>query len=234
MAWVSGVEQEKIEEDDLTQEEEERVDRAVEIIKRDGTLHMAYHPEYDMDSLENLVEQHIIKYNIKHFFFDYISLTSNLATAFSAEMKGRFPLREDMALLNVSKKLKEMATKWQISVDTATQTNDNLTNGQRDASAVKGSRGIVEKADHCYILTKINKKELEKVKPLCRDGIDNTPTHILHVFKNRGGRWTGIKIFLKVNMGNMRVRDLLCTDYEFSIIKDIQRTIAINEDEIAF
>ena len=234
LAWVSGKKKKKIEEDDLTQEEEARADRAVEIIKRDGTLHMAYHPEYDMDSLENLVEQHIIKYNIKHFFFDYISLTSNLATAFSAEMKGRFPLREDMALLNVSKKLKEMATKWQISVDTATQTNANLTNGQRDASAVKGSRGIVEKADHCYILTKINKKELEKVKPLCRDGIDNTPTHILHVFKNRGGRWTGIKIFLKVNMGNMRVRDLFCTSYEFEVIKDIQRTIATNEDEIDF
>ena len=35
-------------------------------------------------------------------------------------------------------------------------------------------------------------------------------------------------------MGNMRVKDLFCTDYEFSVIKDIQRTIATNEEDIAF
>ena len=35
-------------------------------------------------------------------------------------------------------------------------------------------------------------------------------------------------------MGNMRVRDLFCTNYDFEIIKDIQRTIATNEEDIAF
>ena len=35
-------------------------------------------------------------------------------------------------------------------------------------------------------------------------------------------------------MGNMRVKDLFCTDYELSVIKDIQRTVATNEDEVDF
>ena len=35
-------------------------------------------------------------------------------------------------------------------------------------------------------------------------------------------------------MGNMRVRDLFCTNYDSEVIKDIQRTIATNEDEIDF
>ena len=54
------------------------------------------------------------------------------------------------------------------------------------------------------------------------------------LYKNRGGKWNKIKIWLYIDYSTMRVHDLFVTDYEYKLIKDIEKTyINVSDEEYA-
>ena len=68
-------------------------------------------------------------------------------------------------------------------------------------------------------------KELVKVEPILREMINKPkPNLIYSLYKNRGGKWNKIKIWLYIDYSTMRVHDLFVTDYEYRLIKDIEKT----------
>ena len=76
-------------------------------------------------------------------------------------------------------------------------------------------------------------KELKKVEPITRELLNKpTPNLVYSLYKNRGGKWNRIKIWLYIDYSTMRVHDLFVTDYEYKLIKDIEKTYinVSNED----
>ena len=52
-------------------------------------------------------------------------------------------------------------------------------------------------------------------------------------YKNRGGRYNRIKVWLYVDYSTMRVHDLYCTNYDNEIVADIPQTyMKIEEDKV--
>ena len=101
-------------------------------------------PDYDLASLENVIEKYNAPpYNVDHVFFDYIHTTTNLINEFQQQAKAKMQIREDQVLANVGLRLKELTRKYNISIDTATQVSSEFNRSEtRDASVIRGRRKL--------------------------------------------------------------------------------------------
>ena len=183
-----------------------------------------------------IIENHKLNHNIEYVWFDYISATVELNSEFASESKTKMVVREDQILANLSRKLKNFTRKFDISIDSFTQVSGDFKNeSNRDQTIVRGAKSIIDKADGAIIAMPPTEKELKKVEPIIRELINKpTPNLIYSLYKNRGGKWNKIKIWLYIDYSTMRVHDLFVTDYEYKLIKNIEKTyINVSNDEYA-
>lgn len=235
-AYVADVPQDHIEFNMYEEGEEERVDKAIDILEHEANIWFEYVPEYDANTLEEVIEQHKLDHNIEYVWFDYISSTVELNSEYASESKTKMVVREDQVLANLSKKLKNFTRKFDVSIDSFTQvTGDFKNEANRDQTIVRGAKSIIDKADGAMIAMPPTEKELKKVESITRELINKpAPNLIYSLYKNRGGKWNKIKIWLYIDYSTMRVHDLFVTDYEYKLIKDIEKTyINVSDDEYA-
>lgn len=225
-AYISDVPQDHIEFNLYEEGEEERVDKAIDILEHEANIWFEYVPEYDANTLEEIIEMHKLEHNIEYVWFDYISATVELNSEYAAESKTKMVVREDQVLANLSKKLKNFTRKFDVSIDSFTQVAGDFKNeANRDQTIVRGAKSIIDKADGAMIAMPPTEKELKKIEPITRKLINKpTPNLVYSLYKNRGGKWNKIKIWLYIDYSTMRVHDLFVTDYEYKLIKDIEKT----------
>ena len=233
-AYIADVPQDHIEFNMYEEGEEERVDKAIDILEHEANIWFEYVPEYDANTLEEVIEQHKLDHNIEYVWFDYISATVELNSEYASESKVKMVVREDQVLANLSKKLKNFTRKFDVSIDSFTQvTGDFKNEANRDQTIVRGAKSIIDKADGAMIAMPPTEKELKKVEPITRELLNKpTPNLVYSLYKNRGGKWNRIKIWHYIDYSTMRVHDLFVTDYEYKLIKDIEKTYinVSNED----
>lgn len=213
--------------------EEERVDKAIDILSR-GYIYMEYLPNYCLSTLEEVIANHVYEHGVTHVFFDYIHLTTNLSAEYSRA--SGLKDREDLVLANVSTKLKEWTEKYNISIDTWTQVNgDFAQDAIRDQRLVRGSKAIIDKADVAGILSVPSEAEKRKIDGLLRHVFLHNKLMCLSIYKNRGKQFTNIKIWLDVDYDTMRVSDLFVTDYAYEHVANINKVVVrFNEDKQVF
>ncbi len=235
-AYIADVPQDHIEFNLYEDGEEERVDKAIDILEHEANIWFEYVPEYDANTLEEIIETHKLEHDVEYVWFDYISATVELNSEYAAESKTKMVVREDQVLANLSKKLKNFTRKFDVSIDSFTQvTGDFKNEANRDQTIVRGAKAIIDKADGAMIAMPPTEKELKKIEPITRELINKpTPNLVYSLYKNRGGKWNKIKIWLYIDYSTMRVHDLFVTDYEYKLIKDMEKTyIDVNDEEYA-
>lgn len=227
LAHISGIEQDRIEEwKDITKEEEEVLNTSITLVE-ESLLYCEYLPDFTIDSISDTVEKYVINHNIKYCFFDYINDSPSLYAYYYEKTKTR--LRTDQILFLFSNALKLLCNKHNIYLGSSTQLNDSYKDdGNKDASALKGSKAIIEKADGGILVLPVSHKDLIKLDPILnasgKFGL-NVPNMSYYIFKNRGGKWNKIIIWTKINLGTMREIDCFVTDYNYEIITDIEKTL---------
>jgi replicative DNA helicase len=225
-AYVADVPQEHIEFNLYVDDEEARVHRAIDILENYSNIWLEYVPEYNISQLETLIESHVLNHDVKYVFFDYIHSTVELVSEYSAKAKAKMTVREDQILASLSTELKKLCRKYNISLDSATQVSGDFKNTEnRDATIVRGAKAIVDKVDGAMVGMPPTVAELKKVEPILarRFGIP-TPNLVLSIYKNRGGKWKNVKVWLYVAYDTMRIYDLFVTDYEYKLIEDMDKT----------
>lgn len=227
LAHISGIEQDRIEEwRDITKEEEEVLELAASMVE-DSLLYGEYLPDFTIDSINDTIERYVINKNIGYCFFDYINDSPSLYAYYFDKTKTR--LRTDQILFLFSNALKLTCNKYNIHLGSSTQLNDSYKDdGNKDASALKGSKSIVEKADGGILALPVTHKDLKKLEPILKaDGKFGTsvPNMSYYIFKNRGGKWKTIIIWTKINLGTMREIDCFVTNYNYELITDIEKTL---------
>lgn len=235
-AYIADVPQDHIEFNMYEEGEEQRVDKAIDILEHEANIWFEYVPEYDANTLEEVIEQHKLDHNIEYVWFDYISSTVELNSEYASESKVKMVVREDQVLANLSKKLKNFTRKFDVSIDSFTQvTGDFKNEANRDQTIVRGAKSIIDKADGAMIAMPPTEKELKKVEPITRELLNKpAPNLVYSLYKNRGGKWNKIKIWLYIDYSTMRVHDLFVTDYDYKLIKDIEKTyINVSNEEYA-
>lgn len=224
LSTIAGVKEERIKRGETDAEEDERLARAVKIMK-ESNIHIEYSSNFSIAEIENIIERSIIRYNCKYIFFDYIQVTANL----SQELNRLFGyvLREDQMLNQLSTALKNIANKYDVFISTSTQLNRNYKHDQYlDATHLRGGQATLDKADYGVITVRATKADLEKLKGILEKRFGGfTPTHAHHIIKNRGGKWTGVILWVEMDLDTINVYDGCGTgfattqDYEF--IKDL-------------
>lgn len=226
LAHVSGIDQEDIIEwKNITPEKEEVLNKAAEYVE-ESLFYGEYLPDFNIDSISDTVEQYVNNYKIGYCFFDYINDSPSLYEYYYKKTKAR--LRTDQILYLFSESLKLMGNKFDIYIGSSTQLNDNYKDdANKDASALKGSKAIIEKADAGILSLPVTKKDLKRLKPILERtgsfGVE-VPNTAYYVFKNRDGKWKNVIVWTKMNLGNVREKDCFVTDYNYELITDIDKT----------
>lgn len=236
-AYIADVPEEHILDGAYESGEEERVDEAIRILREESRIYLEYVPDYDVATLERIIDEHITRHHIDAVFFDYVHSTTDLISEYQSNAKAKMQVREDQVLANLGLKLKELTRKYNISIDTWTQVSGDIKNEQnRDVSVVRGAKALVDKCDTAMVVTRPTTKELKLLEPIIRKqiskhNIPTTPNLCYSVYKNRGGKLNNVKIWMYINYDTMRVHDLFMTDYEYQIKDAAKLYLGVNEDE---
>ena len=222
LAYLSGVDEDKILTGNYELGELSRVKKAAKIIEEYSGYFMI--EEISDPNLQN-VEATIRKYatvdDVKYVFFDYIHSTASMINQFS-----RNNIREDVILMMMANQLKQLAKDYGLFIFSATQVN-SLAMGDdeldfKDEKCIRGAKSIADKADMAYVMTRVSDKAwnsiLPKLQMAVRDGtlnqnkIDVRPTHVLDIYKMRRGRYKMIRIWSYIHLGTGERKDLFITN----------------------
>lgn len=192
----------------LSKEEKNRVEIALELLKR-YPIQMCYLPNYDLNDLEVLLEEYVLKYGIKYIFFDYIHLTGKIIS----QLKG---IREDIIILQIMTAIKNLCTKFGCFCWVGSQLNRNSTTGEsKDSFAqLRSSFSIGDKIDGCTIASKPTPKEIEDLLETVGGFGTKKPNLYRTIIKNRGGRLNGIRIWVRFDHGKLYEEVIAVTDLD--------------------
>lgn len=210
LAYLTGFNEEKILYGTYNEEEWKIVVQAVELMEifKDNFIVVRL-SNPNIEQIKSVVRQSWIVHDIKNVFYDYIFSSPSLLSEFRD-----LRIREDVALGMLSTALKDLAVEMNLFVMSATQTNaKSEDNGEKikNESVVRGARSIIDKCDIACVASRVTKEEEELLKePIAQVGI--IPNQVLDVYKVRRGRYTNVRIWSYMDLGNCRKKDLFVTD----------------------
>ncbi len=79
------------------------------------------------------------------------------------------------------------------------------------------SKAIIDKVDAAMVLRKVAPEDLKLVAMLTQQS-GQIPTHSIDIFKNRRGKHNKVRLWINLNLGNVRTKELFLTDEYGSLI----------------
>ena len=222
LAFLSGVNEAKIlGRDVMTFEERERVQQAAKVLS-ESKLYFEMIPDFCIEDIERIIKVNIEKNDVKYCFFDYIHTSIKLLAEIAQATRG-MKLREDNILFMFSVKLKDLANKYGVFVQTGTQVNrsGNNTDEEFSSNMLRGSSAIADKADYCEIFSTPTEKDKEAYNRI-RNSLGNftlEPNFIRNIYKNRGNKYSNCRIWCHADLGTCRIYPLFCTNYSYEVIE---------------
>lgn len=213
LGFVSGVPEEKIVLNEMSPEEEGRVQHAARIIA-DSPLFFVEISNYDVNDIENIIKKYVMTKNVSYVFFDYVGTTQKIlsSSARSTKMSG---LREDQILLMFMERLKNLAKILDIFIYTATQITGNWKEiKEADQQMIRGAKAIADKPDGGWVLLPVREADRMIIDQYLEKGFVDEPTHVLHIYKNRGNPLVNIRIYGKFVRNTCRWYDCFVTDFQ--------------------
>lgn len=210
LAYVSGVDEERLLTNTLTPGDEKLIEVALKIIEEySDNFKIEKISDPSIASLRSKITKYILNDHYYHIFYDYIFTSPSLNMEFS-----RTGLREDVVLMMLSNTLKEIASDYNVFVYSGTQVNRGWEKSKfRNENHLAGAKAIADKIDFGIIAVKLNEEERDAIMPLLQaDGIKEKPNIVLDIYKNRRGRIVNAKIFRVFDYGTCRSKDLIITD----------------------
>ena len=217
IAFISGVNEEKILYGNYETDEWERCTKAIEILNN-SPLYLKVIPDFCLKDIENTIKREIRERKISYFCFDYIHSTLKILGEITSAtgVKG---LREDNILFMLSAKLKELCVKYNVFIITATQLNGSYTDAEvLDQNSLRGAKAIADKVDLGAIMVETNEKDIASLQNILEETGFEAPKIKISVYKNRGGKYKGIYLWCKENRGICRVEPLFATTYNYQLI----------------
>lgn len=217
LAYISGVPEKKIKDGATTEEEDLRLEKAVEILEK-SNFWIEYIPDFDTQLIENKIKQHIIDNQAQYIYFDYLHISMSILEEIANSSNG-MKLREDMVLFMFMNRLDQMRKRYNVYIMTATQVNGEWKNSENaDSTVLRGSKAIADKATKGIIALSPTTKDLEAIESIMRTGFYPEPNIVYHIYKNRETEYKDCKLWLYVDFDTMRVQELFLTKNNYELI----------------
>lgn len=238
IAWISKVPRGHIIKNTYEDGERERVLYANKVLAESG-LYLVDDPEFTTKSLRDTIKYYVYNYGVETVCFDYIQNNGFVAKEISNETK--VPQREDMVLLAMTDRLKQVQRECGVNLITAIQLNGKEEEmSSPNEGCLAGGRATVRKTDGTMIMLLPDKKELQQTDIIIGKwnakhnkgafGERILPNNVIHIVKGRGSEYPKyIKVFQHVDLGTSSSIDMFCTDKDNNPI-DVKNLI-IEYDE---
>lgn len=226
-AFISGVDEHHIVTGNYQEGEWERITEAVKIIET-MPLYVVELPDFSLKDIEDTIKKGIRKYGVRYICHDYIHTSIKILSEISSKagIKG---LREDNILFMISVKLKDIANKYGIFIETGTQLNGDYRDAKiYDQNLLRGAKSIADKIDAGVIMLDVVQEDLNALESIITTGGYPTPNVKISVYKNRGNKYKGILLWCYANRGICRIDPLFITNYRFEL-QEIEDWKIINQ-----
>ena len=218
LAFISNVNEEHIMNGKYVGDEEERVREAAKIIK-DSPLYVEVLPDFSLQDVENKIKKNIRDHDIKYVGFDYIHSSLKILEEITRRAGG-VRLREDNILFMLSARLKDICNQYNIFILSSTQLNGLYTESDApDQNLLRGAKSIADRCDLGGILLSVTSEDLENLGQILTNNAFSTPSIKLSIYKNRRGRYKGIYLWCKADLGTCRIQPMFATTYNYEIIQ---------------
>lgn len=217
LAFLSNVNEEHIINGEYEGDEEERVIKAGEILES-SPLYVEELPDFSLKDVENVIKKNIRDHDVKYIFHDYIHTSLKILEEIT-KRSGGVKLREDNILFMLSNKLKDICNQYGVFIMSATQLNGDYQEAKTpDQNLLRGAKSIADKIDYGSILLSVKEEDIDALDSILSSNIFEKPTIKLSVYKNRRGRYKGIIMWCKADLGTCRIQPMFCTTYDYELI----------------
>lgn len=217
LAFVSNVNEDHITTGKYEEGERERVFEAARIIKN-APLYIEELPEFNLQDVENTIKRNIREHDIRYFFHDYIHSSLKILAEITKQA-GHITLREDQVLFMLSARLKEICVKNDVFIMSATQLNAAYQDSDTpDQNLLRGAKSIADKIDAGLIMLSVTDKDKESLASIISKNPHwDSPAIKISVYKNRRGKYKGVYLWCKANLGTCRVQPIFVTNYQYEL-----------------
>lgn len=217
LAFLSNVNEEHIINGEYEGDEEERVIKAGQILES-SPLYVEELPDFSLKDVENTIKKNIRDHDVKYIFHDYIHTSLKILEEIT-KRSGGVKLREDNILFMLSNKLKDICNQYGVFIMSATQLNGDYQEAKTpDQNLLRGAKSIADKIDYGSILLSVKEEDIDALDSILASNIFEKPTIKMSVYKNRRGRYKGIIMWCKADLGTCRIQPMFCTTYDYELI----------------
>lgn len=217
LAFLSNVNEEHIINGEYDGDEEERVIKAGEILES-SPLYVEELPDFSLKDVENVIKKNIRDHDVKYIFHDYIHTSLKILEEIT-KRSGGVKLREDNILFMLSNKLKDICNQYGVFIMSATQLNGDYQEAKTpDQNLLRGAKSIADKIDYGSILLSVKEEDIDALDSILSSNIFEKPTIKMSIYKNRRGRYKGIIMWCKADLGTCRIQPMFCTTYDYELI----------------
>ena len=146
---------------------------------------------------------------------------------------GGIKLREDNVLFMLSTRLKDICNQYGIFIMSATQLNGDFQDAKTpDQNLLRGAKAIADKIDYGSILLGVKEEDIESLQTILAANVFEKPTIKISVYKNRRGRYKGVYLWCKANLGCCRIVPMFCTTFEYELVNIEDVRIHVHEPSV--
>lgn len=233
LAFLSNVNEEHILNGEYEEGEKDRVLEAARILA-ESPLYLEELPDFSLQDIENVIRKNIREHNILYVAHDYIHTSMKILEEITRR-SGGVKLREDNILFMLSNKLKDICNQEGIFIISGTQLSGDWKNEKiPDQNLLRGAKSIADKIDYGSILLNVTDEDLLALNDLLIKGGWENPTIKMSIYKNRRGRYKGVVLWCKANLGCCRIEPMFCTTYNYELIPVDDMRVKFEDEPCAF
>lgn len=232
LAFLANVNEEHILNGQYDGDEEDRIREAAEILAN-SPLYIEELPDFSLKDVEDRIKKNIRDHDVKYVFHDYIHTSLKILEEITRR-SGGIRLREDNILFMLSNKLKDLCNAYGVFIMSATQLNGDYQDARTpDQNLLRGAKAIADKIDYGSILLNVKEEDIEALESILSSNVFERPTIKMSIYKNRRGRYKGVILWCKADLGCCRIQPMFCTTYDYEMVA-INNIKIIVEEEGAF
>lgn len=229
LAFLSNVNEDHILNGQYQNDELARVREAGQILRK-ANLYIVELPDFSLQDIENIIKKNIRDHNVKYVFWDYIHTSIKILEEIS-KRSGGVKLREDNILFMLSTRLKDICNQYGIFIMSATQLNADYQYSETpDQNLLRGAKSMADKIDVGMLLLQARDNDYQSLEKILETNTFERPTIKLSVYKNRRGKYKGIYLWCKADLGCCRIIPMFCTNWSYELINMENVKIRIAED----
>ena len=113
----------------------------------------------------------------------------------------------------------------------ATQLNGDWKDAKiPDQNLLRGAKAIADKIDYGAILLNTTDEDLIALEKILSTTMFSKPTIKMSIYKNRRGRYKGVILWCKADLGTCRIQPMFCTSYDYEMVNIDDIRIRVDEE----